>query len=78
MPLALCSARRFEPFAPVECFLKLGAIFDDPPVHGGKWTPLKLIAIVSLARLSSLVIEGDHTANGLNGKRATKPCAVMP
>src|SRR5436309_2587893 len=39
----------------------------------GKWAPLKLIAIVLLPHDVSLVIEGDHTANSLKGKLATKP-----
>src|SRR5262249_36258470 len=39
----------------------------------GKWAPLKLIAIVLLPHDGPLVMEGDHTANGLKGKLATKP-----
>jgi hypothetical protein len=39
---------------------------------GGKCAPLKLIAIVSLPHALPLIIEGEHTANGLNGKLATK------
>jgi hypothetical protein len=38
----------------------------------GKWAPLKLIAIVALPHASPLVIAGEHTAHGLNGKLATK------
>jgi hypothetical protein len=45
-------------------------------ISWGKWTPLKLIAIVSLFDASALVIEGDHTANGLNGKLATQRSLV--
>jgi hypothetical protein len=33
-------------------------------ISGGKWAPLKLIAIVVLPHESSVVMEGDHTANG--------------
>src|SRR2546428_3047281 len=40
---------------------------------GGKWAPLKLIAIVLLPHDGPLVMEGDHTAKGLKGKLATKP-----
>jgi len=43
----------------------------------GKWAPLKLIVIVSPPHASPLVIEGDHTANDLNGKLATKPVAAQ-
>src|SRR5262245_4287501 len=44
---------------------------------GGKWAPLKLIAIVALPHEVPLVIEGDHTANGLTGKFATEPSDVL-
>src|SRR5262249_43378540 len=43
----------------------------------GKWAPLKLIAIVALPHASPLVIEGDHTANSLTGKLATKPAVGL-
>ena len=40
---------------------------------------MKLIAIVALPHAAPWIIEGDHTANGLNGKRAIKPyIALMP
>jgi hypothetical protein len=42
-------------------------------ISGGKWAPLKLIAIVVLPHDARLVMEGDHTANGLKCKFATKP-----
>src|SRR5215470_9726645 len=42
----------------------------------GKWAPLKLIAIVLLPHDGPLVMEGDHTANGLKGKLATKPIVL--
>jgi hypothetical protein len=34
-------------------------------ISWGKWAPLKLIAIVVLLDDTLLVMEGDHTANGL-------------
>src|SRR5215510_12506453 len=40
-------------------------------------TPLKLIVIVALPHASPLVIEGDHTANSLTGKLATKPVVLL-
>ena len=42
-------------------------------ISGGKWAPLKLIAIVVLLHDVLLVMEGDHTANGLKYNFATKP-----
>src|SRR5262249_40678252 len=39
----------------------------------GKMTLLKLISIVSLPHDAPLVMKGDHTANGLKCKFATKP-----
>src|SRR6266436_7868552 len=39
----------------------------------GKWAPLQLIAIVVLPHDAPLVMKGDHTANGLKCKFATKP-----
>ena len=41
----------------------------------GKWAPLKLIAIVVIPHDAPLVMKGDHTANGLKCKFATKPLA---
>src|SRR5262249_35485727 len=52
------------------------ATYQRTPIRmtsGGKCAPLKLIAIVSLPHDGPLVSEGDHTANGLKGKLATKP-----
>src|SRR5262249_34445789 len=52
------------------------AIYQRTPIimtSGGKCAPLKLIAIVVLPHEVPLVIEGDHTANGLKGKLATNP-----
>src|SRR5215471_21558787 len=45
---------------------------------GGKWAPLKLIAIVLLPHDVPLVMKGDHTVNGLKGKLATKPLVPVP
>src|SRR5437764_14450443 len=42
-------------------------------ISGGKWAPLKLIAIVVLPHGVLLVMAGDHTANGLKCNFATKP-----
>src|SRR4029434_7239504 len=41
----------------------------------GKWAPLKLIAIVVLPHDAPLVMKGEHTANGLTCKFATKRAA---
>ncbi len=40
---------------------------------GGPWAPVTRRALVSLPHAARVVIEGDHTANGLKGKSATKP-----
>jgi hypothetical protein len=42
-------------------------------ISGGKWAPLKLLAIVVLPHDVLWVMEGDHTANGLKYNFATKP-----
>src|SRR5215510_11769929 len=52
------------------------ATYQRTPIRmtsGGKCAPLKLIAIVSLPHEVPLIIERDHTANGLKGKFATEP-----
>src|SRR6266567_989139 len=46
-------------------------------ISGGKWAPLKLIAIVALPHDALLVMEGEHTPNGLKCKFATEPFVLL-
>src|SRR5262252_8675261 len=52
------------------------ATYQRSPIRitsGGKCAPLKLIAIVSLPHEVSLVMEGNHTANGLKENLRQNP-----
>src|SRR5262250_1247107 len=44
---------------------------------GGKWAPLKLIAIVALPLCAPWVTEGDHTPKWPQRKLATKPAGDL-